>query len=175
MRTFFFIIGSLLTLDTIALSFVSNGNLGTYMPAILGIPLVILALFYPAFTAWFATPLGHGFKVLVICLYAAFFLVVGAMTCLLKSATRTPVEPDRDVLIVLGCAVRKGRPTLTLRNRLDTALAYLEQSPHTTVIVSGGKGPDEALSEAAQTFFDWATSTAASDLIAGAGAVPVAQ
>lgn len=148
MRTFFFIIGSLLTLDTLALSFVSNGNLGTYMPAILGIPLVILALFYPAFTAWFATPLGHGFKVLVICLYAAFFLVVGAMTCLLKSATRTPVEPDRDVLIVLGCAVRKGRPTLTLRNRLDTALAYLEQSPHTTVIVSGGKGPDEAVSEA---------------------------
>lgn len=55
MRTFFFIIGSLLTLDTLALSFVSNGNLGTYMPAILGIPLVILALFYPAFTAWFAT------------------------------------------------------------------------------------------------------------------------
>ena len=29
MRTFFFIIGSLLTLDTIALSFVSHGNLGT--------------------------------------------------------------------------------------------------------------------------------------------------
>ena len=34
---------------------------------------------------------------------------------------------------------------------------------------------DEALSEAAQAFFDWATSTAANDLIKGAGAVPVAQ
>ena len=34
---------------------------------------------------------------------------------------------------------------------------------------------DEALSEAAQAFFDFATSTAASDLIANAGAVPVAQ
>ena len=34
---------------------------------------------------------------------------------------------------------------------------------------------DEALSEAAQTFFDWATSTQASDLIAAAGAVPVAE
>ena len=34
---------------------------------------------------------------------------------------------------------------------------------------------DEALSDAAQAFFDFATSTAASDLIAGAGAVPVAQ
>ena len=34
---------------------------------------------------------------------------------------------------------------------------------------------DEALSDAAQAFFDWATSTDASDLIAAAGAVPVAQ
>ena len=34
---------------------------------------------------------------------------------------------------------------------------------------------DEALSDAAQAFFDFATSTAASDLIAGAGAVPVAE
>ena len=34
---------------------------------------------------------------------------------------------------------------------------------------------DEALSEAAQAFFDFATSTAANDLIADAGAVPVAQ
>ena len=33
---------------------------------------------------------------------------------------------------------------------------------------------DEALSEAAQAFFDWATSEDANDLIAGAGAVPVA-
>ena len=34
---------------------------------------------------------------------------------------------------------------------------------------------DEALSDAAQAFFDFATSTAASDLIANAGAVPVAM
>lgn len=34
---------------------------------------------------------------------------------------------------------------------------------------------DEALSEAAQAFFDWATSTDANDLIAAAGAVPVAE
>ena len=34
---------------------------------------------------------------------------------------------------------------------------------------------DEALSDAAQAFFDFATSTDASDLIADAGAVPVAQ
>ncbi len=148
MRLFFLITGGLLILDTLGLSLVSNGNLGTYMPAILGIPLLLLGLFYPMFTAWFATPLGHAAKILVICLYCAFFLVIGFMTCLLKSAAQEKVEPDKDVLIILGCAVRNGRPSLTLRYRLDRALAYLEESPHTTVIVSGGRGQDESISEA---------------------------
>ena len=52
------------------------------------------------------------------------------------------------MLIVLGCAVRNGRPSLTLRYRLDAALHYLANSPDTTVIVSGGKGPQESVSEA---------------------------
>ena len=51
LRIFFFIIGALLTLDTVALSMVSNGNLGTALPAVLGVPLVLLALFYPALSA----------------------------------------------------------------------------------------------------------------------------
>lgn len=148
MRTFFFIIGSLFTLDTLALSAVSNGNLGTVLPAVLGIPLVLVALFYPALTAWFATPLGHACKVLAICLYAAFFLVTGTMVLILKGAENEKIEPNRDVLIVLGCAVRNGRPSLTLRYRLDAALAYLSRSPDTTVIVSGGQGPQESVSEA---------------------------
>ncbi|NCB30838.1 MAG: YdcF family protein [Clostridia bacterium] len=148
MRSFIFIIGALLTLDTAALSLVSNGNLGTVLPAVLGIPLLLLSIFYPALTAWFATPLGHACKVLLICLYGACFLVLSIMTVLLKSAEHAEVEPDRDVLIVLGCSVRNGRPSLTLRYRLDAALAYLDQSPHTTVIVSGGQGPQESVSEA---------------------------
>ncbi len=148
LRIFFFIIGALLTLDTIALSMVSNGNLGTALPAVLGVPLVLLALFYPALSAWFSTPPGHACKVLMICLYAAFLLVAAGMTLFLKSAEHEKVEPNRDVLIVLGCAVRNGRPSLTLRYRLDAALAYLAQSPDTTVIVSGGQGPREAVSEA---------------------------
>ena len=38
----------------------------------------------------------------------------------------------------------------------------------------GATRTDEALSEAAQAFFDWATSEEANSLIEGAGAVPVA-
>lgn len=148
MRIFFFILGCLLTLDTLALSLVSNGHLGTILPAILGLPLILLALFYPALTAWFTTPLGQVCRWAVIALYSLFLLTVGAMGLVLKQAQSDDVAPDRDVLIVLGCAVRNGRPSLTLRYRLDAALAYLENSPHTTVIVSGGQGHGESVTEA---------------------------
>ena len=48
--------------------------------------------------------------------------------------------------------------------------SYAIQRPFVFVTRTG-----EALSDAAQAFFDWATSTDASDLIAAAGAVPVAK
>ena len=49
---------------------------------------------------------------------------------------------------MLGCAVRGERVSLTLKLRLDAALKYLEHSPNTAVIVSGGKGDGENISEA---------------------------
>ena len=77
------------------------------------------------------------------------------------------------------------------------SLSAVEGQEGITVLTVGGVAPSEAtvldgsytiqrpfvfvtktdgqLSEAAQAFFDFATSTAASDLIAAAGAVPVAQ
>ena len=77
------------------------------------------------------------------------------------------------------------------------SLSAVEGQEGITVLTVGGVAPSEAtvldgsyaiqrpfvfvtktdgeLSEAAQAFFDFATSTAASDLIANAGAVPVAQ
>ena len=58
------------------------------------------------------------------------------------------MENGKDVLIVLGCAVRGERVSLTLKLRLDAALEYLEHSPNTAVIVSGGKGDGENISEA---------------------------
>ena len=53
-----------------------------------------------------------------------------------------------DYLVVLGARVRGDRITSLLRYRLDAALDYLSDNPDTTVIVSGGQGPGENLSEA---------------------------
>ena len=53
-----------------------------------------------------------------------------------------------DQIIILGAQVRGTRITNSLRRRLDAALAYLKRYPGTRVIVSGGQGKGEDISEA---------------------------
>ncbi len=54
-----------------------------------------------------------------------------------------------DFIVVLGAQVQGDEPSLTLKKRLDKTLAFLQEHPDKTVIVSGGQGPDEAHTEAA--------------------------
>lgn len=57
-------------------------------------------------------------------------------------------KPGVEYLIVLGAQVRGDRITKSLKYRLDTAKDYLDSNLDTKVIVSGGQGPGENLSEA---------------------------
>lgn len=52
-------------------------------------------------------------------------------------------------IIVLGAQVRGRKITNSLKRRLDKALDYLKENPAAYVIVSGGQGPGEDISEAA--------------------------
>lgn len=63
------------------------------------------------------------------------------------------VEPKADgsneYAIVLGAKVKKGNiPSLALRYRLESALAYATENPHVKLVLSGGQGPDEDIEEA---------------------------
>ncbi|GAA0179283.1 YdcF family protein [Clostridium sediminicola] len=53
-----------------------------------------------------------------------------------------------DYLIVLGAGLRGSTMSKMLSDRMEKALEYLSLYPDTKVIVSGGKGPDEDISEA---------------------------
>lgn len=66
---------------------------------------------------------------------------------MLKAMNDHP-ENGNTTLIVLGCQVRDGRPSLMLKKRLDAAYGFLSEHEETVVIVSGGKGSDELISEA---------------------------
>ena len=73
------------------------------------------------------------------------FIIVEAF--ILKAASEKP-ENGADYVIVLGAQVRGTRLTKSLRYRLDTAVEYLTENPNTKVIVSGGQGNGEDISEA---------------------------
>lgn len=59
-------------------------------------------------------------------------------------------NPDKnaDYVIVLGAQVKGTVPSKALTSRLDTASQYLKDNPDTKVIVSGGQGKGEDISEA---------------------------
>lgn len=63
-------------------------------------------------------------------------------------------EPDLDYLIVLGAQMRESGPSRALQMRLDTAYEYLVENEDTLVIVSGGQGSNEPVSEA-QGMYDY--------------------
>ncbi|MBC6972564.1 YdcF family protein [Bacillus sp. Xin] len=55
---------------------------------------------------------------------------------------------DADYMILLGAKVKGTKPSYSLQYRIDKAAEYLKKHEQTIVIVSGGKGKGEDISEA---------------------------
>ena len=53
-----------------------------------------------------------------------------------------------DAIMVLGAAVHGNRPSRVLQSRLDTAYQYWESNRDCVIVVSGGKGKEELVTEA---------------------------
>lgn len=88
-----------------------------------------------------------------VTLYVPFVFAAYALYSLIYA--HLPKHGPYDYLIVLGAGLRGDRPTLPLAYRLEAALRIYEHGdPHPVVIVSGGQGPDEVISEssAMQTY-----------------------
>ena len=64
------------------------------------------------------------------------------------AGARSDEAPDSDWLVVMGAGIRGTEPSLSMLNRLEPALEYLQTHPGATAIVSGSQGADELVSEA---------------------------
>jgi uncharacterized SAM-binding protein YcdF (DUF218 family) len=74
----------------------------------------------------------------------SFLLVLG----LIYSSTKNYTIENPDYLVILGAGLNGDRPSLTLQKRLGTGLTYLQEHPQLPIIVTGGQGPGETISEA---------------------------
>lgn len=75
----------------------------------------------------------------------SFFLIEGQM--LYTAKMEEPAQGD--YLVILGARVRGEQLSLTLWNRLQKGLEYIREHPDIPIILSGGKGEGEDISEAA--------------------------
>ncbi len=62
-----------------------------------------------------------------------------------------------DAVIVLGAGVNGTEPSLSLRTRLDAALAYAKEHPDAPIVLTGGKGYGEDITEA-RCMYRWLTA-----------------
>lgn len=68
--------------------------------------------------------------------------------CFILQGMRRKSVPELSYLIVLGARVNGTVPCRSLLRRIDTAAAYLRAHPDMKAVLSGGQGPEEAVSEA---------------------------
>ena len=88
-------------------------------------------------------------KVITLSLFLLGILLFICVEGLILSQYRAVPEPGADYVIILGAQWKPTGPSEVLRRRLDKAVEYLNENPDTKAIVSGGKGSNEPVSEAA--------------------------
>ena len=145
-------------LSLIALAFFVNPillgirHVGCYIGTI----ICILGILFFAFNSVIAKFLKNiwenefGHVVLCVILGVLGFgtiLAVILSILMIHAEFHKPKEPT--TVVILGCKVRNdGEPTLMLKKRLEAGIEYLTQNPEISVIVCGGQGADEVITEA---------------------------
>ena len=127
-------------------------NLGNIVGMTLSAVFVFISLFRERFSAligrlW-SRPAGRAAVALMLLTAAVCVILAVVISVFMIKASDDPPPDENTTVVVLGCKVKDGRPSLMLGRRLEAAYEYLSAHDRVPVVVSGGKGSDEAISEA---------------------------
>ena len=133
-------------------------NIGNGAGIFISASLMLILVFWQRFRGFLGRcwekPLGKAvISVSVIVMTASVILAAVISFFMVKAANDSPRNEDT-TLVILGCQVRNGAPSLMLQGRLEAAYVYLKEHEAVKAVVSGGKGEDETISEA-QCMKDW--------------------
>lgn len=135
------IIGVLLVLNAIIALIVSNINTGLIITFGLGVILIFYGIYYD----WLAQKLPAWLR---ISFFAGVLLVVAFVAFLFVYGNMDNTTYDEDAVIVLGCGVNGEEPSESLKRRLESAISYYNKNTDVIIVVSGGKGAQEDITEA---------------------------
>jgi len=88
------------------------------------------------------------YKAAMILFITSFILLESAIIINMYMAKDVNSINSMDTMIVLGAKVNKDGVSKTLKQRLDKAIEYYNENKLINIIVSGGQGKDEVMSEA---------------------------
>lgn len=137
--------GMVFFLNGAVLCFVSNMNIGIIATCLIGIFFFLWGMFYEKVKELTRRGVFKAIKYLVVAAICFEAVLVG---CVAISGEIDNVTYDEDAIIVLGAGVRGDRVTLPLRLRLDKAVEYHKKNPDAYIVVSGGQGVQETVTEA---------------------------
>lgn len=85
--------------------------------------------------------------IVALVLAVGVFLFSILYGCVMSKMTAKPGD-DCKYVVVLGAQIKGTRVSRSLKYRLDGAIEYYQKNNDTTIVVSGGQGPDEVTTEA---------------------------
>lgn len=85
------------------------------------------------------------FTIVMVCVGLFSFVMVQA---LIKSSAISDSDEQIDYMVILGAGLWDSQPSPTLMRRLEKGIEYLKNHPESKVIVSGGLGANEEVTEA---------------------------
>lgn len=92
-------------------------------------------------------------RLIKIILYIFPLILVGVLMWILTgkwilAGQQPKANGDNEYAIILGAKVNGKIPSLSLQYRINSALQYATEHPHVKLILSGGQGPGEDITEA---------------------------
>ncbi len=135
----FRITGIVLFIYSIIMSIVMNFNLGIVMCFLIG------AFF---FTIGVVKKIIGGLRFLVKLASFGIFVIVLFSGFIYLYGQNDTVTYNEDVLIILGAGIDGERVTYPLAQRLDEGIIFHEKNPNAIIVVTGGQGPQENITEA---------------------------
>ncbi|WP_242855991.1 YdcF family protein [Ruminiclostridium josui] len=147
--TLLYILAAVGIMDTIIIAKRSGGmDMGILLPAIGGTCIILWALLKKT-GLYKRRPQFYNKLIKVFAgLFTIWLVSFIIITAVIITSAMSDKDKQVDSIIVLGAGLKGETPTLVLKNRLDYTLDYYKNNPDVKIIVSGGQGIGETITEA---------------------------
>jgi uncharacterized SAM-binding protein YcdF (DUF218 family) len=139
------IAGTVLSAQAIILSAYMSFNAGIIASLAIGLACIVYSVLFNPIQAMTQKGILKWLK------YGGFFIIlllVGMMIFIAYYGQTDTVTYNEDAVIILGAGIDGETPRYPLLHRLEQGAEYYQKNPDAVIVVSGGKGNDEDITEA---------------------------